>query len=314
MAPPPRRPLPALRPGVAILSMDGGVELRMGDEEVHALRTDAPDRVRQALALLDGRRDREAALATLGAGQTHLLDELLGELARAGLLLPEGVTAGAGVAAYLSHSASEGHDPAAALRGARVSVVGHAASVDVVVAVLAEHELFASAISREEIANLAGEARPGGALVCACEQPDLALLFEVNDAACRAEIPCLFLDLSHGRHATVGPFYVPGEGACYRCLRARLHENTAAYDELRAAERAMLESGSPLPAFGCLPAHRHVVAGLAAGEIVAFFARHRPLRTQGRAITVALEQVELWSEPVWRVPWCEGCGPAAGRR
>ena len=36
--------------------------------------------------------------------------------------------------------------------------------------------------------------------------------------------------------------------------------------------------------------------------------------SQSRAITVALEQVELWSEPVWRVPWCEGCASAAGRR
>ena len=146
-----------------------------------------------------------------------------------------------------------------------------------------------------------------GALACVWEAPDLSLCLEVNRAACERRVPCLFVDLSHGRHATVGPFFVPGEGACLACLRARLRETTAAFAELDAAERLMRETGEPLPAFGCLPAHRHLVCGLAAGEIVAFFTRHRPLRTLSRAITVALEQAETWSEPVHRVPWCEAC-------
>jgi oxazoline/thiazoline synthase len=295
--------LPALRAGVAVIPMDGGVQLRIGDEEVHVLRTDAPEELRQVLILLDGRRHREGLLAEVARAH-EFLDELLAELGRAGLLSPAPAEAADEAAAYLSHFASELHDPAADLRRARVVVTGPSKGLGLLLGILREHGVEANAMT--------GEPRKGLAdvMVCLCEQPDLARLFEVNDAACVAGLPCLFVDLSHGRHATVGPFHVPGDGACYRCLRTRLHENTAAFPELRAAEQQMLETGKPLPAFGCLPAHRHVVLGLAASEIVAFFTRHRPLRTLNRAITVALEQARMWSEPVWRVPWCSACGSA----
>lgn len=307
--------LPALRTGVAIIPMDGAVQLRLGDEEVHVLRTDAPELIRETLEQLDGTRDRQALLARLGPDAARLLDDLLddllAELARAGMLSAPGAQLDE-VRAYLSPTASGTPDPMTALKRARVAVVGHARAAGLMAQVLAEHGIDATPVERARVVD--GRAPgPDSAVVCVCEQPDLTLLFEVNDAVCNAGLPCLFVDLSHGRHASVGPFYVPGDGACYRCLRARLHENTAAYAELLAAERRMLESGNPLPAPGCLPAHRHVVTGVAAGEVVAFFARHRPLRTLNRAITVALEHARMWSEPVFRVPWCSGCATARGR-
>jgi bacteriocin biosynthesis cyclodehydratase domain-containing protein len=279
--------LPRLRPGVAVIAMEGGVQLRHGDEEVQVLRTDAADLVRALCERLDGRRDREAALSGLDPSAGPLLDELLG-------LLEEADWLGGPV-----------FDFDAVLRAARVAVVGHDRTAERLVDVVAEH-------------GMAVTLRPRGAnaladtdvVVCASEAPDLALFFEVNDAACEARVPCLFVDLSHGLHATVGPFFVPGEGACARCFRARLRENTAAFDELVAAERQMLESGEPLPAYGCLPAHRALVAGVAAAELVAYFAKHRPLRTLNRAVTIALEHARMWTEPVWRVPWCPSCGRA----
>jgi len=303
--PSPPRPLRALRPGAALLAMNGAVELRFGDEEVHVLRTDAPARVREVLAQLDGRHDRAAVLANLGPGHEEMLDALVDQLGRAGILAAAPFDAADEVSAYLAHTAQGGGDPAAILRSATAAVVGHARSAELLARVLGEHGLDARVVPREAV----GDER-ADLLVCACDQPDLALLLAVNDAACRARTACLFVDLSHGRHATVGPFYVPGEGACQRCLRARLRENTAAHAELQAAERAMIEGGAPLPAFGCLPAHRYLAAGLAAGEVVAFLVKHRPLRTLNRALTVALEEARMWSEPVWRVPWCEACGRA----
>ena len=282
-------PLPTLRPGVAMIPMDGAVQLRVGDEEVHVLRTDAAPRLEGLLARLDGARDRSAE-PPLGAEDAHLLDDLVSQLDSLGLLA----------------SAPSG-DPGPA---PRVAVVGHAPGAELLASILSEHALAASVREREQATT--GDLAPA-ALVCVCEAPDLALQLAVNDAACAAQIPCLFVDLSHGRHATVGPFYLPDDGACYRCFRARLRENTAAFAELLAAEGQMIATGRPLAKSGCLPAHRHLVAGLAAAEVVAFFTRERPLRTLNRALTVALFQVEMWSEPVWRVPWCESCGDQAAR-
>jgi bacteriocin biosynthesis cyclodehydratase domain-containing protein len=272
--------------------MDGAVQLRVGDEEVHVLRVDDVPRLKRLLDRLDATRDqsRDAESAPLGADDAHLLDDLVAQLGSLGLLAAE--------------------SPADLARGARVSVIGHAPSAALLAAILGEHGLSATEREREHATT--GDLAPA-ALVCVCEAPDLALQLAVNDAACAARIPCLFVDLSHGRHATIGPFYLPDDGACHRCFRARLRENTAAFAELRAAEEQMIKTGRPLPEVGCSPAHRHLVAGLAAAEIVAFLTRERPLRTLNRAFTVALAQLEMWSEPVWRVPWCEACGPLAAR-
>ena len=283
-------PLPTLRLGVAVIPMDGAVQLRVGDEEVHVLRTDDAPRLEGLLARLDAGRDRSAGSAPLGAEDAHLLDDLVAQLDSLGLLASEPLV-----------------DPGPA---PRVAVIGHAPGAELLASILSEHGLAASVRDREEATT--GDLPPA-ALVCVCEAPDLALQLALNDSACAARIPCLFVDLSHGRHATVGPFSLPDEGACYRCFRARLRENTAAFAELLAAEGQMIATGRPLPKSGCLPAHRHLVAGLAAAEIVAFITRERPLRTLNRALTVALFQVEMWSEPAWRVPWCESCGDQAAR-
>lgn len=283
-------PLRSLRPGVAVIPMDGAVQLRVGDEEVHVLRTDAVERLTGLLTRLDGDRGRAAESPPLGAEDAHLLDDLVAQLDSLGLLATERAS-----------------DPAPA---ARVSVIGHAPSAELLAAILGEHGLAASVREREHATT--GDPAPA-VLACVCEAPDLALQLAVNDAACAAKIPCLFVDLSHGLHATVGPFYLPDDGACHRCFRARLRENTAAFAELLAAEEQMITTGRPLAKTGCLPAHRHLVAGLAAAEIVAFTTRERPLRTLNRALTVALSRAEMWSEPVWRVPWCQACGDAVAR-
>lgn len=269
--------------------MSGAVQIRFGDDEIQVITTAEPERVELLLHRLDGRHERAALATELG---TELVESVLAELMRAGLLIassPSQARSG-----YWSHVGPSA-DPTA-LQNARVAVVGHEPATAVLATVLAEHGLkLETGLNGAEVA------------VCVIEQPDLARLFAVQDAASAARLPCLFVDLSHGRHATIGPFYIPGDGACYRCLRSRLGENSAAYSELAAAEQHMLRTEKPLPAFGCLPAHRYLVAGLAALELIAFLARHRPLRTLNRVITVALEQARSWSEPAWRVPWCPGC-------
>lgn len=278
----------ALLPGVAVLPAPGGLQLRAGDERIEVLRCDAPEIAMRVLAMLDGTHDETAIVAA--AGDAELVRDLLADLGRRAWLAPP---SSGDVAGYLAHFARDGRDPSLSLRGATSSVAGHDPSAGEIAALLGAHGVSVSEAARVS--------------VCVVERPDLALLFDTNDAACREKRPCLFVDLSHGTHATVGPFYVPGEGACYRCFRARLHETTAAYAELVSAESRMLEARAPLPGRGTLPAHRAFVLGAAAAEIVAFFTEHRPLRTLGRAITFDLEALETWSEPVLRVPWCAAC-------
>jgi bacteriocin biosynthesis cyclodehydratase domain-containing protein len=297
-----------LRPGVAVLPMGNALQLRAGDEQVHVVDCEPPELAARVLALLDGTRDRAALAAHLRsldeppenlATAEHLIDEL----DRRGWLLAPIEPPATEHDAYLARFASARADPARALRGARVRVRGHEPSAALLASLLEAHGMRAS--------------RDGDAVglaVCVVDAPDLALLQDANDAACAARESCLFVDLSHGTHATVGPFFVPGEGACYACFRSRLRENTAAYAELVSAEQRMLATRRPLPGAGHLPAHRHIVLGVAAAELVAYVTRHRALRTLDRALTLDLEGLRVWSEPVLRVPWCAACGaPAAPR-
>ncbi len=299
------RERPALRPGVAVIPMPGAIQLRAGDEGVFLLRTDRPRSVEALLEALDGTRRLEEILEGLRGQERCLLESLVGQLRSEGLLVdgpPDDLDP---LESWLSLAVADPRGAAERLRGGSVVLAGHEGALDTIAGILGEHGIRAGVA-------------PGGAddgadpeadvLVCAWERPDLAMVARVNRGACLHRRPCLFVDHSHGRHATVGPFFIPQESACYACFRRRLHENTAAYPELLAAEAAMERSGAPLPACGTLPAHRHQVAGLACAEVVAFLALHRPLRTLNRAVTLDLEGVRLWSEPVWRVPWCPECG------
>jgi bacteriocin biosynthesis cyclodehydratase domain-containing protein len=276
---------PKLRlvPGVALVPMGDAVQLRLGDERVHVLSTDPPEVARR---LLDGLReggDRATLVAAAGERHEATIDEALATLAEHD---------------WLERPSREVGSQAKPTLG----VAGHEPSASLFLSIAGEQGMLA-APWRAGIPEAAGSR----AMVCVCERLDLALAHAVNDAACEERVPCLFVDLSHGRHATIGPFFVPGEGACYRCMRARLRENTMAYAELVAAEEHALYSGKALPAPPVGAGHRHWALGMAAVELAAW-SEERPLRTLNRAITVDFASLEAWSEPVWRIPWCRSCG------
>lgn len=274
-----------LRPGTTILPMeDGSLQLRAGDETVHLLRSDRPELATRTLRRLTETALSEAALAE-EIGDATFVRELL-------TTVDEWLVRQESTFDYLAHF------PGASLQNARILVCGHDPSAALVRASADEHTI----VSYTDF----DEHRAGELVVCVIERPDWGLQRDVNARAIAAGAACLFVDLSHGHHATLGPLYLPGESACIACFRTRLLENSESPAELAAANQHMLEHGA-LPAFGLLPAHRQWVLGMALTEIVAFYTRHRPLRTRGRALTVSFEELRSWSEPVWRVPRCAAC-------
>jgi bacteriocin biosynthesis cyclodehydratase domain-containing protein len=304
----PSEPVLRLRPGLAILAMDGAIQLRAGDEEIHVVQTDSPEVVEKLLHHLARGTPREAVLEGIGAEHAGLVDAVLEQLAAQRLLLDQPIDEADEITLYLSHFMGYAPHPNVRRPAGPVLVTGHRRCGDLLARALAEHAMDVrttgdAGLSEDDLAHAEIKA-----IACIWEQPDLEMVLRVNAAACRGRTACLFVDLSHGRHATVGPFYVPGEGACYQCFRDRWRQNTAALAELEAAESAMLARHEPLVAYGILPAFRYQAAGMACGELFAFLARHRPVRTLNRAVTVDLEGMKLWAEPVWQIPWCPTCG------
>lgn len=299
-----------LRPGLAIIAMDGAVQLRAGDEEIHLIETDAPGLVERLLDQLGRGLPREAILEAVGEEHGQLLDAVVEQLAAQRLLLHQPIDQEDETSLYLSHFMGYAPYPKIERPTGLIRIVGHRRCASLLARALEEHGIEAGVTGEgspsEEPAD--GSAK---AIVCLWEQPDLETVFRVNAAACRNRTACLFVDLSHGRHATLGPFYIPGEGACYQCFRERWRQNTAALEEFEAAQSAMLQRKEPLAAYGILPAFRYQVVGMACGELVAYLARHRAVETLNRAATVDLEGLRVWTEPVWQIPWCPTCGAQA---
>jgi bacteriocin biosynthesis cyclodehydratase domain-containing protein len=287
-------PHPRLRADIALIPMPpDALQLRAGDEEIHVLRGNDAQVLLELLRQLDG-STAPADLRIPGVSPDSIT-ELIAQLNASGLL--QTTWPATLMDRYLGHFPN-----VPSIADAVVDVTGDNEFARVISNVFIEHGIAAVKVGAEYSPR--EQAR---AIVCAWEQPHLSQIMAVNAIAARQRIPCLFADLSHGFHATLGPFYIPGEGSCYQCFNSRLLENTAAPEDLAAAQQHMLETQAPHPGFGTTPAHRHWLAGLAAGEVVAFLTGHRALRTLNRAITVDMEALTMHSEPAWRIPWCPAC-------
>lgn len=295
-----------LRPDFAVIRMASGVQLRAGDEEIHVIETDSPEVVERILTLLANGCDRCTLYDSVGEANRDVIDEVIVQLVSVGVLLDQPIEQSDTIARYLAHFVKDG-TRATRERLGPVAMAGRGDCGQLLAQGIREHDIEVVTIDTVSLAERS-DASGFDAVVCIWEQPDLRRVLDVNEVACRQRLPCLFVDLSHGGHMTVGPFYVPGEGACYQCFRQRWRENTAALEEFEATESAMLGSGKPLPAYGILPAFRYVVVGMACAELFALLAQHRPLRTLNRSVTVDPDGMKLWTEACWQIPWCPSCG------
>lgn len=104
----------------------------------------------------------------------------------------------------------------------------------------------------------------------------------------------------------VGPLVVPGETACYECLRAREASHLEEPEFARATESpAAAWQRQFLSAFH--PSAASILADVAVMELTKFLCDALPSRV-GRLIEVAPLKPDLRSRKVLRVPRCEVCG------
>ena len=108
----------------------------------------------------------------------------------------------------------------------------------------------------------------------------------------------------------VGPLVVPGETACYECLRAR--QNSHLDDpELRRAGEAVAFEGQA--ATGFHPAMASILGDIAAMELVKFYSGWLVPRLAGSVVEVNLLATAMTARKVLRVPRCGVCGSSRRR-
>jgi molybdopterin-synthase adenylyltransferase len=101
----------------------------------------------------------------------------------------------------------------------------------------------------------------------------------------------------------IGPLVIPGQGACYECLRARQNSHMEDPVSRRTAEQAAFE-GQRLHGFH--PSMASVLGDIAAMELMKFYGG-LPLSRMGTLIEVNLMGPSLIARKVLKVPRCTVC-------
>lgn len=122
--------------------------------------------------------------------------------------------------------------------------------------------------------------------------------------------------IEHGRHffpvilynltGYMGPLVVPGETACFECLRARQNSQMEDYRTKRAVEEAAFE-GQRVAGFH--PAMASVMGDIAAVELTKLYGDVLPSWKIGTLIEVNLLATRLEARKVLKIPRCPACSP-----
>jgi bacteriocin biosynthesis cyclodehydratase domain-containing protein len=314
-----RGPVLRLRPGLTIVpggDDDPDATWAMINSRVLRLRGES---ARRLLAAIDGTRTLEGVAEALGAASPAALAAAVERLRSFGLLEPEGSEAFAALSPLVRALADLGADGvavAAELARARVAVVGDGALGRAVGAALEG----AGVGGVVHLAPPAGdEDAPAGLLeadaaVAALDAGDPDTLARLNALALRLELPWIQLE-ARGFELRVGPFFLPGQTACWTCYESRLEANAPGSPERRAVRAAQQRSGAPqAPADDVTPGVAGTGAEICALEVVRFFA--------ARVSEVAPELYGAFADysllahraaphRVLRLPRCPSCGVRA---
>jgi molybdopterin-synthase adenylyltransferase len=108
----------------------------------------------------------------------------------------------------------------------------------------------------------------------------------------------------------VGPLVVPGETACFDCLRIRQNSQMHGYKAQRLSERVAFEGQGVI---GFHPSMASIVGNLAAFELIKFYSEAIPFSKVGTLIEVNLLATELKARKVLKIPRCPTCSPLKTR-
>jgi molybdopterin-synthase adenylyltransferase len=147
-------------------------------------------------------------------------------------------------------------------------------------------------------ADVAQVAEGADVVVLAADQPPYEISRWVNAACVETRTPFIVAG-QLPPVIRVGPTYVPGDGACYRCHEAALVRDSLAYEDY-VAFRADDATASTLG-----PASS-VAGGLMVLELLHLLTGHAPV-TQEVALLVHMRTLEVRREPVARDATCAAC-------
>jgi bacteriocin biosynthesis cyclodehydratase domain-containing protein len=142
------------------------------------------------------------------------------------------------------------------------------------------------------------------AVVQTADRPPYRILRWVADACGEARVPYA-IGGQRPPVLKVGPTFVPGRSACFRCQETALERAYPLYAELCEQRDAKPSRATTLgPASG--------IVGSLLGAEVMHLLLGRPVPTEGRALIVDMRTLATRWEAVERLPDCPGCNHPSG--
>lgn len=114
-----------------------------------------------------------------------------------------------------------------------------------------------------------------------------------------------------GLSAMLGPVVIPGETACWECLRRRVLANQSNVDESATLQSALLSGESAARRSLALPGTASVLGGLISLEAIKVISGYAPSMLVGRQLELSLVTYEAKMHSIVRLPWCPVCGSAS---
>ena len=168
----------------------------------------------------------------------------------------------------------------------------------------------AGTLDQIEDRSLVQEPNTWDLLIGALAGDELRLLRRLALLSHSAGVTSLFGHLD-GLDAVVGPVVVPGQTACWNCVRLRQLANADHPEEAHALQASLLSARpSPRPRTYLAPM-ASLLGHCLALEAIKTVSRYTPSYLVGRVLVQNLVTLGTTLHSVIRMPWCEICGGAA---
>lgn len=307
-----------ISPFVSVIEVDSSIFVRTDLKTFTLTGTDVQDFLRRALPLLDGKRGTDEILDAFPDYSDASVRALLTNLKTLGLVVESDEfhdgpdpSRQEELSAFVTSWKPNVQDIKAELTQAHVAIVGELEWLTGVC-----QELEQSGIGRLTKLSL-----PNGAesfklpedvtLLLAIAHPDeLKLFAAIARLGEQRKLRYLIAQID-GLSAILGPVVIPGQTACWECLRTRHLANQPS-----AAESALLQS--QLLTEGSIPRRRltppgaaTVLRGLILGETIKLLTGYTPSHLVSRQLEFNLITHTTEIHDLIRLPWCPVCGGAA---
>lgn len=129
-----------------------------------------------------------------------------------------------------------------------------------------------------------------------------------NEATLDTGTPWMTSALLSHEELFIGPTFIPGVTACFKCFEMRYKSHLGGYDAYLAFERHVRETGD-VRDFGHFPPYGDLVATFVARELLAALSPDESPRTVGKMLTLLGPSLSIETDPLLPLPRCFACSP-----